>query len=252
MKRNIWLVLIWLIAGAQFAIAQVDYPGNKPGSAMAKNTGSHLVFENNVIQMDFGTAGNKLFLAGVRDKQTHENLTLNKAALFTLLLADNRTITSEDFTLASLPTLSIINAASDSVNYADRQAGKMYAADLENAKLGLKVHWEASLRDGSNYVRQVFTFTAADSVKISKITLIELPASTGVKRAGIVDGSPLVHHNLFFSLEHPMSQISTDKNHYSCISSAFNGGGPEKSFNHFFGMGRKPRRADAPRFFILH
>jgi len=41
--------------------------------------------------------------------------------------------------------------------------GKKYEADFENEKLGLRIHWEADLRDGAIYICQVFTFTGKDS-----------------------------------------------------------------------------------------
>ncbi|HAL82792.1 MAG TPA: enterotoxin [Mucilaginibacter sp.] len=215
MNKIFWLVLVCLIAGFKYSIAQVGYPGNKPGFAIVKNAGNKISFENKVLEIEFTTAGNKLAIAGFEDKQMHQHLTLSKIALFALLLSNNQTITSNDFTLTGAPAESAIKGDHDAVNYADRLDGKKYAADLENKKTGLKIHWEASLRDGANYVRQVFTFIAADSIKVSKITLIELPAATGIKKAGTVDGSPLVNNNMFFSLEHPMSQIETQKNNYT-------------------------------------
>jgi len=215
MNKRIWLFLICLFVGFKHSIAQVGYPGNKPGLAVIKSAAGNISFDNNAVEMSFTTTKNKLAIAGFEDKQTHEHLKLAKTALFTLLLANNKIITSNDFTLAKSPVQSTIKGNPEAVNYADRLDGKKVEADLENKELGLKVHWEASLRDGANYVRQVFTFIAADSVKISKITLVELPAAIGIKKEGTVDGSPLVHNNMFFSLEHPMSQTMNDKSNVS-------------------------------------
>ncbi|HTE34525.1 MAG TPA: hypothetical protein VK666_29305, partial [Chryseolinea sp.] len=82
-----------------------------------------------------------------------------------------------------------------------------YIADLENKKLGLQVHWVAELRDGSNYVRQIFTFRALSAANISKFTLVKFPKAIGVRKEGTVDGSPMILKNMFFAIEHPMSQI---------------------------------------------
>jgi hypothetical protein len=216
MNRKFCLMLICLIvAGINFSIAQAGYPGNSPGHSTVKKMGSSFSFANNVVEMNFSTAFNKLVITGFSDKQNHELLNLNKTALFSLQLAGNQSITSNSFTIVSPPVESAITGNSDAVKYADRLNGKKLSAVLEDKKLGLKVKWEASLLDGSNYIRQVLTFSAADSVKISKITLVELPAAIGIKKEGTVDGSPLVHHNMFFALEHPMSQISATKNQYS-------------------------------------
>jgi hypothetical protein len=98
---------------------------------------------------------------------------------------------------------------------ANQSAGKKVEADFENHKLGLKVHWEAVLRNGSNYIRQVFTFSARDSVKISGITLIKIQETKELKVMGIVDGSPLVYKNMFFAFEHPMSQTEQNQTFFT-------------------------------------
>jgi len=210
MYKKLFLFLIWLLAGLHCSIAQVGYPSNKPGFASVKKAGKTITLENNALAMSFVTNGNKLTIAGFVDKQNHENLAVKNSTLFSLSVGD-QTITSNDFTLTDAAGITDINGDENSVKYADKLAGKKLNADLEDAKLGLKVHWEASLLNEGNYVRQVFTFIAADSVKISKITLIQLPSSIGIKKEGTVDGSPIVYNNMFFSLEHPMSQTLTNK-----------------------------------------
>jgi len=214
MYKKLFLFLIWLIAGLNCSIAQVGYPGNKPGLASIKKIGKTITFENKALAMSFATNGDKLTIAGFSDKQTNEHLAIGKSSLFSLLVGD-KTITSNDFTLIGLTTISDITGDESALKYADKLSGKKLSADLEDAKLGLKVHWEASLLNEGNYVRQVFTFNAADSVKISKITLVQLPSSIGIKKEGTVDGSPLVHSNMFFSLEHPMSQTLANKSSVS-------------------------------------
>jgi len=209
--KKIFLVGLICSAFGNYGIAQVRYPGNSPGVATVKTASGNIRFENNVVEMDFATAGNKLAIAGFTDKQSHESLNLNHTALFKLLLANGKTISSNEFNIAGKPFQSTLKGNPDAVNYADRLPAQKYSADLEDSNLGLNIHWEASLVDGSNYVRQVFTFSTKDSVKISKIILVDLSAAMGVKKAGTVDGSPLVHKNMFFSVEHPMSQTTADK-----------------------------------------
>jgi len=214
MYKTFFLFLIWLIAGFNCSIAQVGYPGNKPGIASIKKIGKTITFENKALAMSFATNGDKLTIAGFSDKQTHERLAIDKSALFLLSVGD-KTITSDDFKLIGSATISDITGNDSAVKYADKLPGKKLTADLEDKDLGLKVHWEASLLNEGNYIRQVFTFSAADSVKISKITLVQLPSSIIIKKEGTVDGSPLVHNNMFFSLEHPMSQTLSTKNSFS-------------------------------------
>ncbi len=214
MSKRIWFsVIIWL-AGYSYSIAQVDYPGNAPGLAVASTSTNNITLGNKVVEMDFSSAGDKLVVTGFTDKQTHQHLTLNKTALFKLQMGGGQTITSDDFTLnGPLAQLSIAGDV-NAVKQADRSNGKKYIAEFENKELGIKVRWEACLHDDANYIQQVFTFSVKDSVKISKIILVDLPAAIGIKKGGTVDGSPLIHNNMFFSLEHPMSQAAEDKGRY--------------------------------------
>ena len=93
------------------------------------------------------------------------------------------------------------------ITCAERLGGKKYEADFEDEKLGLRVHWEADLRDGANYIRQIFTIAAKNTVNISRITLVKLPSNTALLQKGTIDGSPLVCKNMFFAIEHPMSKV---------------------------------------------
>jgi hypothetical protein len=193
LKKYILAAFIILL-GLQYSSAQVSYPGVAPGNATIKKQSGTIILQNNVLSISFKNTSGKLTLVGFQDKQNHEQLALN-APVFELSLADGSVVNSNDFTLGGQLVLS----------------DKTYSANLQNAKLGLKVRWEASLGNGDNFVKQVFTFEAKDSVKISKVTLIQLPAALAAKKVGTVDGSPLVRGNMFFSVEHPMSQTSANK-----------------------------------------
>ena len=194
--------------------AQVLYPGDNPGKAMIKTLhGENVILENNVIKIEFCNDGKKITINGFEDKKTQEQLKLNNIALFELKLLDGSVLTSNDFALVKSPVASNVIADTLAKTYANRLAGKKYAADLENKKLGLHVHWEVNLRDGSNYVRQIFKFSAKDPQKISKITLIKLPDNLFVRKEGTVDGSPIIYNNMFFALEHPLSKVEKIKNY---------------------------------------
>ena len=205
MKRRFLFFLTCIIA-IKLSVAQIPYPGGSPGAAKVKILpDSSVILENNVMKMNFVNKGTGIKIEGFEDKITHERLEIGKTTLFDLTLADNSILTSEDFTLQGSPETLNITADPNSKTYAERLSGKRYKAIFENKKLGLIVRWEADLRDSTNYIRQIFTFLAKASVNLSKITLIKLPVKTGIAKMGTVDGSPLVHKNMFFALEHPMS-----------------------------------------------
>ena len=107
----------------------------------------------------------------------------------------------------------------------------------------MQVFWEMILRDDANYIRQIFTFTAEHSSKISRISLIRFPGDFETRTVGKVDGSPVVHHNMFFALEHPMSQV--EKQPSGTVIYPFTIGSPDliKSVYHFSSLGGYTRQS---------
>lgn len=211
LKKIGLLVALLGVIGIKQSSAQVDYPGVKPGLARISALGNVTTLQNGVLSLSFQNSNNKLTMVKLNDIQGHEQLSLKGVPLFKVTLTNGEVINSDEFALIGKPKIVAIAADADqNVSLARKSAGKKYVADFDNAKLGLKVHWEASLRNNSNYVRQEFAYSAKDSVKVSAITLVSFPNSVSLKKEGTVDGSPLIHNQLFFAVEHPMSQISTD------------------------------------------
>lgn len=216
MKRRLLFFLICIIT-IKLSVAQIPYPGGSPGEAKVQILpDKSLILENNVIKMKFGNDGTVIKIEGFEDKKTHELLDIGKTTLFELTFADKSILTSDDFTFQGSPETLNITPDPKSKTYAERLGGKKYKAVFVNKKFGLIVQWEADLKDGANYVRQIFTFSVKDSLNISKITLIKLPLKIGVEKKGTVDGSPLVHKNMFFAVEHPMSQA--EQNNMTMVS----------------------------------
>ncbi len=212
MKAKFMFSLLVVITAGNCLIAQIPYPGAYPGQAMIKTlAGGRVVLENNLIRMEFSNDGKKINIRAFDDKETREKLINGNAEIFELMLQDSSVITSNDFQLVNTPVVLNIQGDPSVATYADRLPGKKYSAVLENKSLGITVNWEADLRDGSNYVRQIFRFKAGDVIKISKIILVKLPLSIGVSKEGTVDGSPLVHNNMFFAMEHPLSKVGQNE-----------------------------------------
>jgi hypothetical protein len=208
MKIKLLFSLIVGLAVVNYLTAQIPYPDINPGPALINSIpGNQIILENNVIKIVIANDGKKLNISGFEDKRTHEQLKLVSVPLFELILQDGSVITSNDFRFVNSPVASNITEDLNGKTFAGRLSGKKYSADLENQKTGLFVHWEADLRNGSNYVRQIFKFQPNDTIKIAKIILLKLPVNIGVKNAGTVDGSPIVHNNMFFALEYPLSKV---------------------------------------------
>jgi|WetSurMetagenome_2_1015567.scaffolds.fasta_scaffold03853_3 hypothetical protein len=207
------LVALGICMSAYYQMsAQIPYPGKDPGQAKIKILdANHVILENNVVRMEFIKDGNRINIGEFEDIISNDRFSTPGLPLFELLLQDSSIVSSNDFTLVNSPVASDFPGKSDASSFAGRMPGKKYSADLENHRSGVSVHWEADLRDGSNYIRQSFSFKAADLNKIAGITLVKLPVKIGVRTEGTVDGSPIIHSNMFFALEYPLSRITQDK-----------------------------------------
>jgi hypothetical protein len=215
MEKALLFLLIITSINIRLA-AQISYPGDDPGPAIVKKMAPDLIIlKNHAIRLVFSNNGKKITLKSFEDKKTKEFIKFSDTPLFELTVNDNTIITSNDFNLVGIPSISAIHVDPNSANYAGRLPGKKVSADIESQKLGLKVHWEASLRDGSNYAKQVFAFTTTDSTKFAKITLLKFPLEMKVRNVGEVDGSPLVHNTMFFALEHPLCKTEKSSTYIS-------------------------------------
>jgi len=223
--KEILLIFAVLISGMISKInGQFAYPGNDPGQASLKSLGKQLVLENNALKAVFLIDGKRFVLLSFSDKRTKEDFKINNS-LFELVLPDKSIISSDDFVLMKEPVQTELIPDIKSVTYVNRLPGKKFSAVLKNSKLGLNVNWEAHLRDGSNYVRQVLTFNSVSPVRISRITLIRLPANSDIRKEGDLDGLPIVHKNMFFAVENPLNKVEEievkEGNKYSRILQSY-------------------------------
>ncbi|MGI4751709.1 MAG: hypothetical protein ACRYFB_13850 [Janthinobacterium lividum] len=186
--------------------AQLTYPGVQPSQATISVSKGVYTLANNTVSYRFKLGDQKLFPLNFEDVAAHDQLDLANSPLFELELSGHKTLSSKDF-LVSGNKVSMVN---DALN---PKKGKKLVVELTNPATGIHVEWTAVLNDGANYLRQIITVSSKKIVKINRISLTKLPLAIGLKREGTVDGSPFVHHNMFFALEHPMSQIVTDQSY---------------------------------------
>ena len=212
MKPNLVVFIGAILIGYNHLAAQIPYPGENPGQANIKILSvNRIILENKVVRMEFVNDGVKIKIAGFEDKKSGNKVQSNPLPLFELMLQDSSLMTSDDFMLVNSPVSENITGNEYASCFAERLPGKKYSAELQNKKAGLSVHWEADLRDGSNYVRQIFNFKANDGNKVLKMSLVKLPVHIGARKEGTVDGSPIVYDNMFFALEYPLSKVEEDK-----------------------------------------
>ena len=198
--------------------AGIHYPGKTIGIAQASVHKKVIKVENNTLLAKWTIDNKEIHFQSFLNKETGLILDLHSTTFFYLDIADGQRLTSNDFKCVNIPKVSSIIGLKDDVKATNRFDGKCITATLFNPKSGLKVLWEISLKDGSNYFIQKITLLSKDSIRIKKIGLIEIPKSCGLKTTGVVVGSPLAGKNFFCAVEHPMSLIdSTQKSIVSYV-----------------------------------
>ncbi len=177
----------------------------KPGEAVALADKGSVILKNNSLFVKWLTGKKKVTINEFVAQ--HQQIALKGAPMFELELKEGAVINSDDFELCAPPKIVQIKGNREAVKLSERENGSKVLGEFLNIKYGIHLRWEAILKDNSNYIRQVFAFNSVtDSLRISKLNLIKLPAVAGVKSSGIVDGSPIISKDFFFACESPISK----------------------------------------------
>ena len=212
--RRLVAMACLMAAGSTVGIAQASLLSVDPGEARANVSGDQLVLENKVLALRWFRSGNALARSELLVRSSQKKIPLSQD-IFTLVLADGKVIRSSAMKVKDAPR---IEAAT-----VDREAargihapGQQIVIGFEDAEQRLSVTWRATLRDGSNYVRQELSFHAVDhDAPISEITLLDFKEHDA-RVVGTVKGSPLVVGNAFFGFEHPLAICAVQNEQAKC------------------------------------
>jgi len=204
------LLLLICIGLPGFSNAQnVFLSGIKPGKALVSSGRGVLTLKNNCLSVKW-IADKKSIAINEFVAQKNERITLKGSPMFELELKDGTVINSADFQLSAPPKIILTKGNPKAVKLSEKENGVEVFAELLNVKRGIRVMWEAILKDNSNYIRQAFNFhSLKDSLRVVKLKLIKFPMEAGIKPSGVVDGSPIVSGNYFFASESPISKYDT-------------------------------------------
>lgn len=144
-------------------------------------------------------------------KDVRENRTLTLEEPIRLLFDDGSIVNASGMHVVERPVAEDLEPEPAASREAEHFAGKEIRALLEDERSGLRVRWALELRDGSNYIRQVFTLEAPkQNLAIRRVRLIDVrPSKTelsSLRVVGTVNGSPITVENFFLGFEHPLSQ----------------------------------------------
>ncbi len=131
-------------------------------------------------------------------------------------LAGGRSLTADELRRAGEPVLAELEARPDSVRLSERFGGWKCMVPLVSEDGSLAVEWEASLRDGANYVQTRVTVRSHAEIEGGgRLTLIGADIA-GAEVVGEVTGSPVVAGNFFLACEHPMADNRVEDGRVVC------------------------------------
>lgn len=193
----------------------LEYPGTAPGEVIAAIKPGCLFFANDALEAVWQTPGNEGGFRLLRIVDRPSNTTLEPAAseAFTIVLK-GRSLPASAFRLEREPRMETIEATAG-LCQAVHFFGRRITLDLVEPKSGLRVTWQATLRDESNYIGIELAVRAPSETPIESITVLEL-AAPGAAVQGAVEGSPIVCGNLFFACEHPLAANRVENGKVVC------------------------------------
>jgi hypothetical protein len=193
------------VAATTFMAAQ--YPGVDARAITAEATvrDGWLRLQNGKLALQWQVKDGRLRPLGVIDKWSNAATPAGGEA-FLLLGADGRTIAASELAVVGEPRSEQLVTDDRSLRARDHVGGERIVATLASRDGALRVEWQVSLRNGSNYVRQELKIEPqGKDLALAEIVPVDLPAA-GARQAGEVPGSPVVAGNLFFACESPLAE----------------------------------------------
>ncbi len=182
------------------------------GTAQSSSTRGTVSLFNDAVSSAWKVEAGHLTAVSFEDRQSGRRI-VPPSSPFALTLEGGRILQASDLTVTSPPAVEDLKSDPRASRLAERVPGRQITAVLQSADPALRVTWNAVLRDGSNYIRQIVTIeAAAGDVPISDMRLFDfnLPESRVV---GTVKGSPVVSGDIFLGFEHPLSASRVDGDH---------------------------------------
>lgn len=236
--KNCFIGFLILFLFNQGLIAQTFYPGNRPLQAKALLEHGDYILENNLLKFEIAQKNKSLTHFTFLNKETGNEILFEPSQLFRMETTGSATLTGSSFYLTNKIEIHKIKGEKKAIRYSDRFDGWELVVNLRNRNF--KLQWVIQLKDNSNYVHQDFVFSSKDSLNIKKIALLRFNLNKNVQICGQVDGSPIIYKNMFFILEHPMSQIDTIQHYLECFLTPYSHLGIGKKFTYSTAFGVHP------------
>ncbi|HTB96221.1 MAG TPA: hypothetical protein VK716_04380 [Terracidiphilus sp.] len=177
---------------------------NADERATASVESGRCLLENGVIGAEWVVKDANLRSLTITDRLHGKKIGI--ATPFSLMLKDGWVFDAGDLNVVAGPERRERTPQTDASRMAERMSGVEIDTTLETVDHALQARWAVIVLDGSNYLRQEVTLTAAGKdVAIRRVQLVDVDAA-GAQVSGSVAGSPLVAGDVFLGFEHPLSQ----------------------------------------------
>ena len=209
-QNKLWLIVALftalLLNNNSPAQSRRDFPGPAPGDAQGRLYKDELLLQNRLLSCAWSVSEGRLKPRYIRNKLGSSTVRMQDAQCFQFILDGGQVTKASDMKVLDKSKLESLEPNRQSCRLAEQFGGRQISVKLASSDNNLEVQWRAILRDGSNYVRQELTLTAANKpIKVEEIVLLEL-SEPNAKVMGTVDGSPVAVGNMFFAYEHPLSK----------------------------------------------
>jgi hypothetical protein len=195
--------------GATFGLDS-GYPGTSPGSFSVRAEAGAIAISNRALAVSWRVAPDGLRWMSVRDEAAQRSL-LVTSEVFQVVLADGQRYAASALVPEGRPLIKELAPAPNASRLAGRIPGRQLEVSLRSADRRLSVLWRCVCTDGANYVRQELAIKAArEDLPIQEIVWFDgyLP---GARKAGRVDGSPIVAGTFFLGAEDPHALASAER-----------------------------------------
>lgn len=151
----------------------------------------------------------------VTNRYTNATIRLD-APLFEFLPREGPVLSSSTLKLMGVPAIEAIAAERNSSKAALGIAGRQLRVHFQDQSANADIFWKATLRDGTNYIRQEVTIRAVNRpLPLSEVHLVDM-SLPGAQRSGHAKGSPVVAGTWFVGFEHPLSQCRVREERADC------------------------------------
>jgi hypothetical protein len=157
-----------------------------------------------------------LWLEGITDCLNPGKKSMKGGEAFTLSLDNQRIKKASDLSMMGEPIVETVQGNPKALRLFDRFPGRRVTLNLAGDDLGLRVRWEATLRDGANYMKVRLVLDALDrDIFVKRVCLLEA-LGEDARPGGEVEGSPVLAGPFFLALEHPRAENRVEAGAVTC------------------------------------